>query len=117
MKSWIASLAEMEKLLRKDLKRLNDISGNDENAELLRSLLRKMIALRVKGIELTFRDYLCGRNSYEKDLMEYQIRIGLPVFSHLQRVFSIDSFDKDSFLFYSNPYSENPSSGSDNLRN
>ncbi len=108
MKSWIASLAEMEKLLRKDLKRLNEISGNDENAKLLRSLLRKMIALRVKGIELTFRDYLCGRNNYEKDLMQYQIRLGLPVFSHLQRVLSIDSLSDSS----SPDYSENLSSSS-----
>ncbi len=95
MKGWIANLADMEKLLQKDFERLNKISGGDESSVLLRSLLKKMIEVRVKGIELTLKDYLCGRNTFEKEIMEYQIRIGLPLFSHLQRILNIESTVED----------------------
>gem|GEM_PF-5868410 len=81
---WMNELADMEQLLIKDLKRLNEIKGKDEDSELLRALLKRMIELRVKGIDLVFEDYLCGRNSTEIDMMKYQVRIKLPVFSHLK---------------------------------
>ncbi|MCD6122331.1 MAG: hypothetical protein J7K04_10890 [Spirochaetales bacterium] len=83
---WINELSQMERLLRKDLDRLNRIKGDDENSVLIRTLLRKMIALRVKGIDSILSDYLCGRNNFERDLMQYQARINLPVFSLLKGV-------------------------------
>ena len=87
---WIKDLSKMEKLLKKDLERLNNIKGEDEDSKLLRSLLKKMIEIRVKGIDIVFNDFMCGRTSSEKDIMEYQARLSLPVFSHLKNLISID---------------------------
>ena len=87
--NWINELSQMERLLRKDLYRLNRIKGDDEDSALIRTLLRKMIALRVKGIDSILSDYMCGRNDFERDLMEYQARIDLPVFSHLKGVIPV----------------------------
>ncbi len=83
---WINELVKMEILLRKDLNRLNKVKGDDEDTALIRSLLRRMITVRVRGIDLILDDYLCGRNEFERDIMEYQARLNLPVFSHLKGV-------------------------------
>ncbi len=81
---WINELVKIEILLRKDLNRLGKVKGDDEDTALIRSLLRRMITVRVRGIDLILDDYLCGRNEFERDIMEYQARLNLPVFSHLK---------------------------------
>lgn len=42
----------------------------------------------VEQISALLEDYLCGRNEDERSRMSYEVRLNLPVFSHLHNLYA-----------------------------
>ena len=45
----------------------------------------------IEDMQAALDDYLCGRNADEQSWMSYEVRLKLPLFSHLRSLFSLAS--------------------------
>jgi hypothetical protein len=87
--SWLEELAAQEEALRE---RLVSLLGRPEAAELPPSAdFHQEILPAVQAMQAALDDYLCGRDADERDGMNYQVRLKLPLFSHLRTLFCLVS--------------------------
>jgi hypothetical protein len=55
------------------------------------SPLDRILRTRIREIQATIDDYLCGRSADECLSMSYEVRLSLPVFSHLCGIYAVES--------------------------
>jgi hypothetical protein len=55
------------------------------------SPVERILVARTREIQATLDDYLCGRNADECLSMSYEVRLNLPVFSHLCGIYAVES--------------------------
>jgi hypothetical protein len=79
---WLEDLVRKEKQLRRRLAAMEP--GQEERFE---EYVRPAIA----EIQATLDDYLCGRDAEERAWMSYEVRLNLPVFSHLRSLYAMAS--------------------------
>jgi hypothetical protein len=79
---WLEDLVCKEKELRRRLATLG--AGQDERFE-------EYVRPAIEEIQATLDDYLCGRDAEERDWMCYEVRLNLPVFSHLRSLYALAS--------------------------
>ncbi len=55
------------------------------------SRFRRHIQPEVEQISALLEDYLCGRDEDERSRMSYEVRLNLPLFSHLHNLYTSPS--------------------------
>jgi len=80
---WLKDLIGKEARLRSMLAELG-ASFSDRDFE-------QHIRPAIEEIQNTLDDYLCGRDAEERAWMSYEVRLNLPVFSHLRSLYCLVS--------------------------
>jgi hypothetical protein len=80
---------------------LEDLQRREESLKALLAARRRggvspspvdrILQARIREIQATIDDYLCGRNADECSSMSYEVRLNLPVFSHLCGIYAVES--------------------------
>jgi hypothetical protein len=81
--NWLQDLVHKEALLRRKLAAPGAPAGR-EGFELY-------VRPEIEEIQAALDDYLCGRCSEEQAWMSYEVRLNLPVFSHLRSLYPLVS--------------------------
>jgi hypothetical protein len=82
---WLQDLVRREALLRRKLASLGSSAAHpDCEFELY-------VRPEIEEIQAALDDYLCGRGAEERAWMSYEVRLKLPVFSHLRSLYSLVS--------------------------
>jgi hypothetical protein len=90
---WTSRMREEETGLKSLVERLGRIRGQGLRARIERIQLTHALNHRLSQTSDFLQDCLTGRNTYEKYLMEYRVRVEFPLFSHLHSIFSITEGD------------------------
>ena len=86
---WLEELSAQEELLRE---RLVSLVGRPEASKIPPPAdFDRDIRPAVEAMQAALDDYLCGRDMDERDWMGYEVRLKLPLFSHLRSVFGLVS--------------------------
>lgn len=86
---WLQDLLQREELLRKRLAELAEEPPATPPAS--RGELDRAVRPAVEEIQALLDDYLCGRDAEERSWMSYEVRLNLPLFSHLRSMFCLTS--------------------------
>jgi hypothetical protein len=81
---WLKDLMQKERQLRRRLAALRAGESGEERFE-------KTVRPAVEEIQASLDDYLCGRDAEQRAWMSYEVRLNLPVFSHLRSLYSLAS--------------------------
>jgi len=81
--NWLEDLVQREERLRRRLAELAGREGSEPFERCVRPAIEEIQAL--------LDDYLCGRSSDEKAWMSYEVRLNLPLFSHLRTLYCLSS--------------------------
>ena len=81
---WLTDLLNHEKKLKRQISALQAVQDEDQ-------LFETTIRPRIEEMQAKIDDYQCGRNETERIFMDYEIRLYLPVFSHLRSIYAIHS--------------------------
>lgn len=87
---WLEDLRRREENLRNILAASRRAAGS-RSALSEDSPLDRILTARIREIQATIDDYLCGRNADECSSMSYEVRLSLPVFSHLCGIYAVES--------------------------
>jgi hypothetical protein len=86
---WLQELSAREEALRE---RLLNLMGRPEAAEIPPPAdFHREILPAVQDMQAALDDYLCGRDTEERAWMNYEVRLKLPLFSHLRTLFCLVS--------------------------
>ena len=86
---WLQEMTAQEEALRE---RLLSLLGRPEAAEIPPPAdFHREILPAVQAMQTALDDYLCGRGTDERALMGYEVRLKLPLFSHLRTLFCLVS--------------------------
>jgi len=91
---WISHLLELENRLRSEIAILEKEGSKPLGAEDSPAGDRSLydtVKPRLYQIRAVLDECLCGRNAEERGRMDYEVRIKLPLFSHLSRIYDIGS--------------------------
>ena len=86
---WTTRLTNGEAELRDLVERLSLAQGPSPCAQVERAYLMRSLAGKLLEMRSVIEDCLSGRNTYERSLMEYRVRVGFPLFSHLDSLSSM----------------------------
>jgi hypothetical protein len=86
---WTSRLREEETRLKDLVGRLRDIRGSGLRARIERGQIARALNHRVSRTDEFLQDCLTGRNSQEKSLMEFRVRVEFPLYCHLQSIISM----------------------------
>ena len=84
---WLEDLMRKEIQLRRRLAALQP--GESSPAE--RALFEETVRPAIEEIQASLDDYLCGRDAEQRAWMSYEVRLNLPVFSHLRSLYALAS--------------------------
>jgi hypothetical protein len=86
---WLEELSAREEALRE---RLVTLMRRPEASELPPPAdFHRDIRPAVEAMQAALDDYLCGRDSDERAWMGYEVRLKLPLFSHLRSLYGLVS--------------------------
>jgi hypothetical protein len=86
---WLEEMTIQEEALHE---RLVAVLSRPEAAEIPPPAdFHREILPAVEAMQAALDDYLCGRNTEERALMNYEVRLKLPLFSHLRTLFCLVS--------------------------
>ncbi len=86
---WLEELTAQEEALRE---RLLSLMSRPEASEIPPPAdFHREILPAVQAMQAALDDYLCGRDAEERDWMGYEVRLKLPLFSHLRTLFCLVS--------------------------
>jgi hypothetical protein len=85
--NWLDDLTKQEQALRERLAELA------ERAQALpaRGELDQAVRPAIEAMQATLDDYLCGRDMEERFRMSFEVRLRLPLFSHLRSLLGLVS--------------------------
>jgi len=86
---WIMKMRRDEEELKFLVSRLGKTHGVSLGLRMERARLLKTIGCKLEQMRRNIEDSLTGRNSYEQSLLEYRVRIELPLYSHLGQLSAI----------------------------
>jgi len=81
---WLEDLMQKERTLRHKLTALRPEGSGEERFE-------KTVRPAIEEIQSSLDDYLCGRDAEQRAWMSYEVRLNLPVFSHLRSLYALSS--------------------------
>jgi hypothetical protein len=86
---WLEELSAQEEALRE---RLVSLVGRPEASEIPPPAdFHQDIRPAVEAMQAALDDYLCGRGTDERACMGYEVRLKLPLFSHLRSLYGLVS--------------------------
>jgi hypothetical protein len=86
---WLEELTAQEEALRE---RLLSLMGRPEASEIPPPAdFHREILPAVEAMQAALDDFLCGRDTEERAWMNYEVRLMLPLFSHLRTLFCLVS--------------------------
>ncbi len=86
---WLEELRAQEEALRE---RLVGLMGRPEAAEIPPPAdFHREILPAVEAMQAALDDYLCGRSVEERNWLNFEVRLLLPLFSHLRTLFNLVS--------------------------
>ena len=80
---WRVRLRRDELELRRIVRRLAAAHGDGPQAVASRDEALRALAAKIAQMKALIEDCLCGRNDFERGILEYKIRVEFPLFSHL----------------------------------
>jgi hypothetical protein len=86
---WQSRMGEDEISLKKLVDRLATAKGGGLRSRVERRRIVHALSRKISDTRTFMEECLLGRNSDEKNIMEYQIRMQFPLFSHLDSLFSM----------------------------
>ena len=86
---WQSRMGEDEISLRKLVERLSTVKGRGLRSRIERKRIVHTLSRKITDAHTFVEECLLGRNADEKYVMEYQIRMRFPLFSHLDSLFSM----------------------------
>jgi hypothetical protein len=87
--NWQRRMGEEETRLKNLVDRLSTAKGVGLRSLVERKKIIKALTFEITDAHSFMEDCLTGRNSQEKYLMKYQVRMQFPLFSHLDSLFSM----------------------------
>jgi hypothetical protein len=81
---WLKDLMQKEIRLRRRLAALRLEESSEERFE-------RAVRPAIEEIQASLDDYLCGRDAEQRAWMSYEVRLNLPVFSHLRSLYALSS--------------------------
>jgi hypothetical protein len=87
---WLEDLMQKEKKLRRRLAAMR--AGEPGSAgQAPDERFEKTVRPAIEEIQASLDDYLCGRDAEQRAWMSYEVRLNLPVFSHLRSLYAMAS--------------------------
>ena len=86
---WLEELAAQESVLRQHLEELAERSKVSSLPPAAAGEFDRAVRLTVEAMQAALDDYLCGRSSEELSWMGNEVRLMLPLFSHLRYLFGL----------------------------
>jgi hypothetical protein len=86
---WQSRMREEEIRLKKLVDRLAAVKGRGLKSRIEQKLIVRALERWITDARAFMDDCLTGRNADEKSLMEYQVRMQFPLFSHLTSLFTM----------------------------
>ncbi len=87
---WLEDLRRREENLKALLAAAQETAGRRGGAA-VKSDDDRVLETRLREIQAAIDDYLCGRTADECLSMSYEVRLKLPVFSHLRGIYAVES--------------------------
>ena len=87
--NWQSRMMEEESRLKELVDRLSTTKGGGIKSLVERKKIMRTLDTTIAGTRSFMEDCYTGRNTYEKYLMEYQVRMQFPLFSHLDSLLSM----------------------------
>jgi hypothetical protein len=79
----ITRMRNSERELKELIDRIAERQGPSLCSQVERAYLMRGLATRLAEMRTYIEDCLSGRNTHERSLLEYRVRIELPLYSHL----------------------------------
>lgn len=86
---WITRLKNGEAELKELVDRLATAQGASPCAQVERAYLMRSLAAKLLEMRSFVEDCLAGRNTHERSLLEYRVRVEFPLYSHLDSLSSM----------------------------
>ncbi len=86
---WLEDLRRKEVRLRNRLAALR--GGEADPPGPAAECFERTVRPAIEEIQARLDDYLCGRDAEQRAWMSYEVRLNLPVFSHLRSLYSLAS--------------------------
>ena len=80
---WMTRMRNDEKELKELVERMGETQGGSVCSQVERVYLMRSLSNKLSDMRSFIEDCLSGRNTYEQSLMEYKVRVELPLYSHL----------------------------------
>jgi hypothetical protein len=87
---WLEDLRCKEVRLRRRLAALR-AGEADPPGPVAEECFERTVRPAIEEIQACLDDYLCGRDAEQRAWMSYEVRLNLPVFSHLRSLYSLAS--------------------------
>ena len=93
---WLEELAVQEAVLREHLAQLAKRSELPELPPANPGDFDRAVRPTVEAMQAALDDYLCGRSTEELSWMSYEVRLMLPLFSHLRYLLGLVSMAEET---------------------
>ena len=80
---WITRMRNSERELKELIDRIAERQGPSLCSQVERAYLMRGLANKLAEMRDSIEDCLTGRNTHERSLMKYRVRVELPLYSHL----------------------------------
>ncbi len=87
---WLEDLMRKEIRLRRRLAALR-AGEADPAGRAAAERFERTVRPQIEEIQASLDDYLCGRDAEQRAWMSYEVRLNLPVFSHLRSLYALSS--------------------------
>ena len=86
---WASRMREEESRLKSLVERMRNVRGSGLRARVERGQIARALNQHVTKTDEFLQDCLTGRNSQEKSLMEFRVRVEFPLYCHLQSIIAM----------------------------
>jgi hypothetical protein len=86
---WKTRMKMDEAELKQIVDKLAEIHGDGLRTRLEREYAMRTLSRKLADMRSFVEDCLSGRNTWEKSLMEYKVRVEYPLYSHLDSLSSL----------------------------
>lgn len=88
---WLDDLIDREEALRERLAELAERFEPPEIPPATPGQFDRAVRPAIEAMQAALDDHLCGRDAEERSWMSYEVRLKLPLFSHLRSLYSLAS--------------------------
>ena len=88
--NWLTDLSQQEKRLKQDFEDLRDVAvREDVVGHDAQQFIRRRIRSRVEEIQHTIDGHRSHRSPDERNVLDYQVDLRLPMYRHLSKLLSL----------------------------